>query len=64
MNETANRNPKTYGIIIDIGIMYDKPCVLFQYEDGYAHKYGDKVTDLGSVTEQRAIEMFRWNFGL
>jgi len=49
-------------IIVKMGILYNKPCVLFRYEKGFAWSYNEETKDLGNVTEERAIQMFDWNF--
>lgn len=64
MKETNRHDPKAENIIIDMGIMYGYPCVLFKYENGYACKWKSEYYILGNVTEKRAIEMFKWNYGL
>lgn len=49
-------------IIVGMTILYGYPAVLFKHENGYAWKYKLEVKDLGDITEERAIEMFEWNF--
>lgn len=49
-------------IIVGMTILYGLPAVLYRYDNGFAWKYKDETKDLGDVSEQRAIEMFEWNF--
>lgn len=53
-------------IIIGMTVMHGTcyPAVLFKHDGGYAWKYKNKIKDLGnSITKERAIEIFEWNFG-
>jgi hypothetical protein len=43
-------------------ILYNKPCVLFRYENGYAYKYDGEIKDLGNIKEDKAIYEFKRNF--
>jgi hypothetical protein len=51
-------------IIVQQGIMYGYPCVLFRHQNGYAWTYRGETRDIGNITKEQAIKQFESNFAL